>query len=144
MGLLCIAVGLWAIHMGLEGRTPAKALSGREIPGIMAFGSLFAWGGIQTIILTWWGNKLPRWAHAVLISMFLVCLAVPFILIGILEHDNIQSSFSLNGLISSETTGGRSGGIVFVGVGILLLVSLPFLVKHMLPGKRKKAGQAKP
>lgn len=137
MGLLCLCIGVWAIHMGFEGRTPAEQLSPREIPGFMAFGGLFAWGGVQSIVLSLAGDKLPRWAHMIMLSGFILCLALPFLLIGILTPDQIASSVSVNGRTIAESTGGRSGGIVFVTVGVLLIVALPFLLHKMVAGGRK-------
>jgi len=136
IGLACLGIGLYVVYMGLEGRTPVEKLKPREIPGVIAFGALFAWGGIQTIVLSVAGDRLPRWGHVILLSMFLVCLAAPFILSGILTPDQVKASVSVNSQKVIETGTGRIGQVVFVGAGILLLVALPFLVRVLLPKKQ--------
>ena len=135
MGLLFMGIGLWAIHKTLEGRTSGGPMELRSVPGNLAMGTLFAWGGLQTLILVVGGNKLPRVVHVVLISLFLFCLAAPFLLVGILTPDQITSSTSINGAVVSSSKGGRSGQLVFVGVGMLLLVAIPFLARRLMAKK---------
>jgi hypothetical protein len=136
MGLLFMGIGLWAIHTALAGRTPNGSMELRSIPGSLALGGLFVWGGLQPIILALGGNKLPRLVHVVLISVFLLCLAVPFLLVGILTPDQITSSTSVKGIVLSESKGGSSGQLVFVGVGTLLLVAIPFLARRLMAKKQ--------
>jgi len=138
MGLLCLAIGLWIMQMGLEGATPAQPLLPRDIPGFLAFGALFVWGGIQTIILALGGSRLPRWIHVVLISVFLCCLGVPFLIIGILTPDQIQASFSIDTTRVIGSKGGHAGGIIFVGVGTLLLLSIPIVVRFLMAKKSER------
>lgn len=136
IGALVIAVfmglGLWIIHMGRIGHTPAQALSPNETPGFIALGVLFFWGGLQTLIMAVGGKRLPRWAHAVLVSIFLACFAAPFILLGLLDPGGIHSSTSISGVEVQSSTGGPSGGIAFVGAGVLLLALIPVVFKKMI------------
>ena len=132
MGLLFLALGLWIIHMALHGRAPAEPIPRREVPAALAMGVFCAWGGLQTIILMIGGERLPKWVHAVLLSVFMLLLAVPFLLAGILTPDLISSTASIGPFVFGQSTGGRSGGIAFIAAGVLVLVALPFVVRQML------------
>jgi len=132
MCLLFLTLGLWIIHMGWQGHTSAQELSRREVPAVMSMGVLFAWGGIQGVVLLIGGERLPKWGHAGLLSVFIVCLATPFLLAGILTPDRITSTASIGPLILEQEAAGRSGGYVFVALGVLLLVALPFIVRGVL------------
>ena len=135
MSLLFLALGLWIIHIAWQGHTPAQTLSKKEIPALMAMGAFFAWGGIQGLFLVIGGERLPKWVHAILLSVLIVCLAAPFLLAGILAPDQITSTASIGALVLEQEPGGRSGGIVFIAVGVLLLVGLPFIVRNVLSKK---------
>ena len=143
MGLVFLGIGLWAIHQTLLGRAADGPMELRSVPGSLAMGTLFAWGGLQTIILVVGGNKLPRVAHVILLSLFLLCLAAPFLLVGILTPDQITSSTSVNGAVVSSSTGGRGGQVVFVGLGTLLLVAIPFLARRLMAKKSDGSGRAR-
>ena len=143
MGLVFLGIGLWAIHHTVLGRAADGPMELRSMPGNLAMGTLFAWGGLQTLILVVGGNKLPRVAHVILLSLFLLCLAAPFLLVGILTPDQITSSTSVNGAVVSSSTGGRSGQVVFVGLGTLLLVAIPFLARRLMAKKSDGPSRAR-
>ena len=78
IGVAVLAMGVWIVRMGLEGRTAAETLKPEEVPGFILFGVLFVWGGVQTILLSLVGRRLPRWAHAIMITVFLFVVGLPF------------------------------------------------------------------
>ena len=142
LGALALALGVWVMQMGFDGRTPAEELEPREVPGMIGFGAVFCWGGFQTIVLCTIGHRLSRWGHILLFSVFIVCLAVPFILSGVLTPDQITSSVSVGGNTMHQSEGHPSGAYVFIGFGVALIIGLPFLVRMFFP-KNGKAGESR-
>jgi hypothetical protein len=136
LGALVLALGLWIVRMGNDGRTPAEPIRPESVPGFILMGILFAWGGIQTIILSLGGSRLPRWVHALLLSIFLIVLGAPFVVIGIMDPAGISGSASLCGIPLYHSQGGLSGRIVFVGAGSIVLALVPFVWRWQLAKKR--------
>jgi len=52
------------------------------------------------------------------------------------ESAQISSTTSFGPLVLENEAGGRSGGFVFIAVGVLLVVALPFIVRGVLSKKR--------
>jgi hypothetical protein len=136
---LILALGVWIISMGLEGQTPVKPLAKRDVPWFTAVGVLFTWGGILPLVMVFLGGRQPpRWLNLTLFSVFIVCLAAPFLLMGAFAPESINTTVSLNHRIISHSKGGSGKAIGFISIGVLLLVSLPFLIRWLFPKKRKK------
>jgi hypothetical protein len=122
MGLLCLALGAWIIHMGMIGHSPAETWSPGESKVVLCMGLLFAYGGVQTLILSIGGARIPKVVHKIMLSLFLIILALPFIAAPIFDPGGITSSSSINGLVIHEQKGSVVGAVVFMMAGVLCVV----------------------
>ena len=120
-GVFGLLIGSWAIHMGVEGRTPAQTLSRGEIPVMFAMGLSGLWTGVNCLLEAFIGDRLPKWVRAVLLSGYVFWLAAPFLLCGILTPEQISSSIP----------GRYTGAVVFIAVGSLLIILIPFFVRQL-------------
>lgn len=119
MAFLFLGLGVWIIRMGIAGRSPAETWTSGQATGALLMGILFAYGGLQSMILVIWGNRLPQIAHKIMLSLFLVVLGLPFIAIPIVDPGGISSSTSINGLVVHKTQDSSAGAVVFMAAGIL-------------------------
>ena len=134
MGALCLALGVWALRTGLRGCAAAGPLLHDDAMFDIFFGALFGWGGFQSIVLVTAGEKLPNLGHAVLLSVFLLLLGLPFLYFGIMSPGKIEGSFSIMGA-GVETSGdwnSRLGGWVFILAGGLCVAAPPFVWRHYI------------
>ena len=121
MALLFLSLGAWVIHMALIGHSPAETWTPGEAKGALFVGILFAYGGLQSLVLVIGGNRLPPLAHSVMRSLFLIMLGLPFIVIPIVDPGGISSSTSINGVAIHGKQGSTTGAVVFMAAGILCL-----------------------
>jgi hypothetical protein len=135
LGAVVLAMGVCVVRMGLEGKTAAETLKPEEVPGFILFGVLFVWGGVQTTILSLVGRQLPRWAHVIMITVFLLVLGAPFLVIGFLDPDSVTGTVKLFNITLYQSQGGLFNRIGFVGAGSLVLAAIPFAWRWMLAKK---------
>ncbi len=135
-GALVLALGLWIVRMGYDGKTLAEGIKPEMIPGFILMGVLWAWGGVQTIVLSLGGSKLPRWVYALMFSIFFILLGAPFVVFGIMAPDSISGSVSLGPIPLCHSQGGVVGRIVFVGGGSILVALAPYIWRWFLAKKR--------
>jgi hypothetical protein len=121
-GVIGLLFGSWAIHMGVEGLTPALTLSRGEIPVMFAMGLGGLWTGVNCMLEAFIGDRLPKRVRAVLLSGYVFWFASPFLLCGILTPEQIKSSIP----------GRHTGDVVFIAVGILLILLIPFFVRQLV------------
>ncbi len=121
MALLFLGLGIWIMYMGMVGHSPAETWSPGQAKGALFLGILFAYGGLQSLVLVIGGNRLPAVVRKIMLSLFLVVLSLPFIVIPIVDPGGISSSTSINGTVVYEAQGSSAGAVVFMIAGILCL-----------------------
>lgn len=121
MAFLFAGLGLWMIHMGVVGHSPAEEWSPGEAKIVILMGILFAYGGLVAMVGVIWGDRLPPIANRIVLSLFLVILGLPFLAIPILDPGGISSSVSVNRTVVHTTQGSSVGAVVFSAVGVLCM-----------------------
>jgi hypothetical protein len=134
MGAVCLALGIWALRTGLRGGTAAGPLSHDDALFDILVGALITWGGFQSLVLVTVGERLPNLGHAVLLSVFLLLLGIPFLYFGIMTPEKIEGSFSIlgAGIATSGDCNSRLGGWLFILVGSLCVAAPPFVWRHYI------------
>ena len=122
MALLFLGLGIWMIRAGAVGHPSAGVRSPGQGTIMILAGLLFACGGLQAMVAVLWGDRLPKIAGRIMLSLFLFFLGLPFIAVPILDPGGISSSVSINGAVVHRAGGSSVGAVVFLLVGIGCLV----------------------
>jgi len=124
LSLVFLAIGVWAISMAVKGETPAQPLD-KPGDGIImgTFGAMFcaiSLVGIVHILFSGY-SKGPA-VVACLATVVFIMFGLCFLLVVILQPDEIVSSSSINGVEVSRSKGGWGGVVAFSIAGLLPIV----------------------